>query len=93
MHSREHLFKECMAWKQEIRLWRKVGEASLSKDGAGKTADRLYKGGKGFAFGVTGAAGPGNTSVKKLLSDSRFVGAVLDFLKSTGAGKLKSGVL
>ena len=27
--SREHLFKECVSWKQEIKkLWKKVDEAS-----------------------------------------------------------------
>ena len=31
--TREHLFKECITWKDDIReLWRKVGEAS-SRDG------------------------------------------------------------
>ena len=37
--SRENLFKECVAWKPEIRLlWKRVGEASLEKDNAGKIA-------------------------------------------------------
>ena len=38
-----------------------------------------YKGRKGFFIGTAGMAGPGNTSVKKLLSNNRSVGAVLDF--------------
>ena len=35
---------------------------------------------------------PGNTSVKKLLGDERFVGEVLKFLDCTGVGKVKQGV-
>ena len=75
-----------MAWKPEIRfLWKRVGEASLEKSGVGKKRHR-YKGKKSFFVGAAGMAGPGNTSIKKLLSDSRYAGAVLDFLKSTRWG-------
>ena len=31
--TREHLFKECSAWRQEIRaLWKEVGEATGDQD-------------------------------------------------------------
>ena len=41
--SREHLFKECRTWKEEIRkLWKEVGEIS----GGDKSSRRgsVYKG-------------------------------------------------
>lgn len=89
--SREHLFKECIAWKDEIRkLWKEVGEASGNKN----TGQSVYKGRKGFCLGMgSGVARPGNTPVRKLLSDERFVEAVLKSLESTGVGKVKQGVL
>lgn len=92
--TREHLFKECVAWKQEIReLWDKVGEASMDNNASGNRVV-MFKGRKGFGFGVrTGKAGPGNTPVRELLADGRFSSAVLDFLKHTSVGKLKAGVL
>ena len=36
---------------------------------------------------------PGNTSVKKLLSDRRFVETVLKFLECTGVRKAEQGVM
>ena len=36
---------------------------------------------------------PGNTSVRELLGDGRFVEAVLKFLKCTGVGRVKQGVM
>lgn len=36
---------------------------------------------------------PGNTSVKKLLSDRRFVETVLKFLECTGVRKVEQGVV
>ena len=49
--SREHLFKECKAWKEEIRkLWIEVGEISGSSKGT--TDGGIYKGRKGFCFGM-----------------------------------------
>ena len=50
--SREHLFKECRTWKDQIRkLWKKIGEAS------GEAKHRTYRGchktrGRGKGFGV-----------------------------------------
>ena len=51
--SREHLFKECKTWREEIRtLWKEVGEASGSNK-SGESGCR-YKGKKGFCFGIEG---------------------------------------
>ena len=41
MQTREHLFKECLVWRCQIRaLWREVGEAS------GRGVDRRQEQGK-----------------------------------------------
>lgn len=54
----------------------------------------IYKGRKGFCFGMSKKASrPGNISVRKLLSDDRFVESVLKFLECTGVGKVKQGVM
>ena len=85
---------ECVAWKDEIRtLWKRVGEASVSDKRRESTQGRRYRGRKGFCLGFTGEAGPGNAPVKKLLSDSRFTEAVIDFLRVTRVGDVKSGIL
>ena len=61
------------------------GESSLS---------HVYKGKKGFGYGVgEGRAGPGNTMIRGLLADERFLEAVLFFLKSTKVGMAKPGVI
>ena len=50
----------------------------------------MYKGRKEFCLGMSkGVSRPGNTSVKKLLSDDRFVEAILEFLRDRGVGKVK----
>ena len=85
----EHLFKECRAWKDEIRsLWKKVGE--ISGDIRVRSGGEIYKGRKGFCFGVDRKiVRPGNTSVRKLLGDERFMEAVLKSLEYTGVGKIR----
>ena len=87
--TREHLFKECRAWKDEIRrLWKKVGE--ISGDIRIRSGE-IYKGRKGFCFGMDRkVVRPGNTSVRKLLRDERFVETVLE---CTGVGRVKKGVM
>ena len=95
--SREHLFKECRAWKKEIReLWKRVGEISnVSRD----TEDDFLKRGrekrkKGFGFfSHEYRVRPGNCTVGKLMSDSRFTEAVLDFLRDAQVGLVKKGVI
>ena len=59
-------------------------------------AAKRYKGRKRFLLGkVRGESRRirrlGNTSVRDLMAD-RLVGCVLDFLSSTGVGKVKEGV-
>ena len=50
-----------------------------------------YKGKKDFLLGrLQGRSlGPGNTSVRDLMADKRFIGPVLRFFRSTGVGKLR----
>ena len=83
--TREHLFKECITWREEIReLWKEIGEIS---EGVSKSV----QGKKSFLFGrLQGRSlGPGNTSVRDLMADKRFIGPVLRFFRSMGAGKLR----
>ena len=100
--TREHLFKECPAWKQGIRrLWKEVGEATREEAGGDRGSlprNRQYRGRKGFGIGIrTGhtyrARGPGNTSVGALLGDERCIPAVLSFLAETKCGLVKEGVV
>ena len=37
--------------------------------------------------------GPGNCSVRRLFADPRFSEGILEFLASTGVGKIKRGVV
>ena len=93
--TREHLFKECRAWKEEIKeLWREVGRISKTDERAGN----MYKGRKGFFLGWQerqhrAVRRPGNASVKGLLGEERFIPVVLNFLRRTDVGKLKEGVV
>lgn len=91
--SREHLFKECRTWKEEIgTLWREVGD--ISGNCRGEDLGNICKGRKGFCFGMEKKhIRPGNCSVGKLMSDSRFTEAVLKLLGSIGVGKIKEGVV
>ena len=95
--TREHLFKECSTWKQEIRkLWKDVGEATSGQ--GERVRKRSYKGRKGFGLGLQAweggrVRGPGNTSVGTLLADERCIPAVLSFLENTGCGQVKEGII
>ena len=52
--------------------------------------DNVYKGKKGFGYGVKGGkAGPGNTAIRDLLADERFTEAVVGFLGLPKQGKSK----
>ena len=54
------------------------------KKESSKSWNHVYKGRKGFGFGVrTGRAGPGNTSIRELLGGEEYTGAVVKFLMST----------
>ena len=91
--SRDHLFKECKTWEKEIReLWSTVGRISGKKEV--KDEKEPFKSRKGFGFHVRQArARPSNTTVRELLSDSRYTEAVLEFLRRTRAGEVKEGVI
>ena len=94
--SRDHLFKECKTWKKEIaELWKEVGRISGKRKEMEDDRDEgPYKSRKGFGFHVRQArARPSNTTVRELLSNSRYTNAVLDFLGSTRVGEVKEGVI
>ena len=94
--SREHLFKECRTWKDQIRkLWKKIGEASgeaIVRTDKSRSKSRGRS--KGFGLGDNGRRiRPGNCSIGRLFGDSRFTEAVLEFLEETDVGKIKSGIV
>lgn len=70
-------------WKTEIRkLWRTVGSIAGRRECPEATA--IYKSRKGFGYSVRcSTVRPRNLSIQDLLSDDRFTGAVVDFLKDT----------
>ena len=96
--SRDHLFKECITWKKEIEeLWKEVGRIS-GKRGENEKGNEMdggpFRSRKGFGFHVRQArARPGNTTVRELLSNSRYTDAVLEFLDRTRVGEVKDGVI
>ena len=53
----------------------------------------ISKSRKGFRYGVWQVPGPGNTSIKELLAEDRYVDAVLHFLKAMKVGEVKAGVI
>ena len=76
--TRKHLFKERVAWKEEIKeLWKNVGEASGLAEKRECTMAGVYKGRKeGFFLGGCrrkdrAVRRPGNTSIRDLMSDGR----------------------
>ena len=87
----DHLFKECKTWKGEIdELWKEVGRISGRRD----EDDGPFKSRKGFGFHVRQArARPSNTTIRELLSNSRYPDAVLSFLSNTRVGEVKEGVI
>ena len=89
--SREHLFKDCRAWTNEIgELWTAVGKAS----GKREQIDEPFKSRRGFGYMVRQArARPSNTMVRDLLSDERYTEAVVRFLEATNVGEVKAGVI
>ena len=91
--SREHLFKECRAWREEIRLlWKTVGDISGEPR---VRPGKIYKGRKkGFMLGSSGGRiRPGNCLVGRLFGDPRFTEAVLKFLADTGWAGSRRGSL
>lgn len=54
----------------------------------------IYKSRKGFGYAVgCSTIGPSNLSIRNLLSDDGFTGAVIDFLKSIKVGGGRSDVV
>lgn len=85
--TRVYCFRECIAWRGEIReLWKGVGLVRKKRPGAG----RIGSGRKGFRYGVCQGAGPGNTNVRELLPNER---CTLEFLRATKVGEIKSGII
>ena len=81
--------------KREItELWSEVGRISGKR---GEKEDRdggPFKSRKGFGLHVRQArARPSNTTIRELLSNSRYSEAVLDFLRKTRVGEVKEGVV
>ena len=97
--SREHLFKECHSWKREIKkLWKEVGEISVAdrdtKDGEARRQRKGKRRKKGFGFlSHEQRVRPGNCTVGRLMSDPRFIEAILSFLGNTQVGLIKKGVI
>ena len=56
--------------------------------------NRPFKSRKGFGFHVRQArARPSNTTIRELLSDDRYIEAVLEFLEETRVGEVKEGAI
>ena len=89
--SRDHLFKECKRWEKEIKeLWDTVGRVRGKREGS----DGPFKSRRGFGFHVRQArARPSNTTVRELLSNSRYTEAVLTFLERTRVGEVIERVI
>ena len=67
-------------------MWSEVGKISGRRRGS----DGPFKSRKGFGFHVRQArARPSNTTVRELLSNSRYTEAVLSFLKNTRVERLR----
>ena len=60
----------------------------MDREGGKKAEEgRAGEGRKGFGYRVKSGAGSGNTTVREFLSEERYVGAVLDFLRATKVGR------
>ena len=93
--DREHLFKECLTWKREIRtLWR-VGDISGSRGRDGGTKENVpQKSKKGFGYMVLQKrTRPSNTTMWELLTNDRLCRVVLKFLRDSKVGNVKEGTL
>ena len=66
---------------------------SNRRQGRGYRRGTSVQGRKGFGCRVRCGAGPGNITVRGLLSDERYVSAALDFLRATKFGVVKEGTI
>ena len=70
------------------------GRGDTRKKRVGEGAGRPFRSRKGFGFHVRQArARPSNTTVRELLSNSRYTEAVLVFLEETRVGEVKDNVI
>ena len=84
-----------------VTLWKEVGEISEDrakmKKGtkeAYRPRNHVYKGRKGFGFGVkAGKAGSGNTTIRDLLGREEYTAAAVRFLMLTKVGEVKEEVI
>ena len=66
----------------------------IRKKGNGKGQRSIFKSRKGFIPWASQArTGPSNTAIGDFLSDGRYTGAVLAFLRATRVGDIKEGVI
>lgn len=66
----------------------------MGKSSGEREARDPYKSRKGFGFRVRQArARSSNTTIRDLLSDDRYTGAVLESLEAAKVGEVKAGVI
>ena len=73
-----------------MTLWKRVGQ-EVQEGKKRKIREGRIRGRKGFGYGVSQGAGPGNTNMRGLLPDRRYTGAVLDFPETTRRGSEEWG--
>ena len=90
--TREHPFKECIAWMKEIRqLWEDIANVAGTRGAPARTRP-TWKSKRGFGYHVRQAAArPRNTSIRDLLGNDRYREAVLGFLTNKGRGSSRGG--
>ena len=77
-------------WKTEIReLWMAAGSIEGRRELLEGAA--IYKSRKGFGYAVRcSTVRPSNLSIRDLLSNNRLIGAVVDSLKGTKVGVVRT---
>lgn len=90
--TREHLFKECIVWRKEVRkLWKEMRLASRS--GKETRPWRVWKGREDFGYQFQCGARPGNATERTVVRQERHADGVPDFLSDTKAGTIKAGII
>ena len=76
-------------------LWTSTSITGTRFTGSGsdRKLDNVYKERKGFGYNVKGRNGPGDTTIREFLGRREVREAVLEFLRSTKVGMLKSGAV
>lgn len=83
--TRAHLFKKYITWRKKIKMLWGGGGSGRRQEGWGRAST---EGKEWLGSRVRCEAGPG-TTVRELLSEERYVAAVLDFLKATKVEMVK----